>query len=31
MSKISVDFAKTVDDPNLPRAWSRHTQGSSAF
>ncbi|CAD8186826.1 unnamed protein product [Paramecium octaurelia] len=31
MSKISVDFAKTVDDPALPRAWSRHTPGSSAF
>lgn len=26
-----MDFAKTVDDPTLPRPWSRHTPGSSAF
>ena len=31
MSKVSVDFAKTLDDPSLPRAWSRHTPGSSGF
>ncbi|CAD8101402.1 unnamed protein product [Paramecium sonneborni] len=31
MSKIQVDFAKTVEDPNLPRPWSRNTHGLSAF
>ncbi|CAK70429.1 unnamed protein product (macronuclear) [Paramecium tetraurelia] len=31
MSKISVDFANIVDGPALPKVWSRHTPGSSAF
>ena len=30
-SKISVDFAKKQGDEALPRAWSRHTEGSSAY
>lgn len=31
MSRINVDFAKTADDPDLPRAWSKYTKGSSAY
>jgi multiple RNA-binding domain-containing protein 1 len=31
MSKVHVDFARTLDDPNLPRPWSKHTQGSTAY
>lgn len=30
-SKIQVDVARTKDDPELPRAWSRHTTGTSAY
>jgi len=30
-SKVEVGFAKAQNDPSLPRAWSRHTQGSSAY
>ena len=26
MSKVKVDFAKTKDDPDLPRAWSKYTK-----
>lgn len=26
-----VDFAKPQGDPNLPRAWSKHSKGSSAY
>jgi len=26
-----VGFAKKQDDSSLPRPWSRHSQGSSAF
>jgi hypothetical protein len=24
--QIKVDFAKTINDPSLPRAWSHHAQ-----
>ncbi|KAI8801233.1 hypothetical protein BJ742DRAFT_716186 [Cladochytrium replicatum] len=30
-SKISVEFAKAVGDPTLPRAWSKHTKGTTAY
>ena len=30
-SKLDVDFAKSQDDPNLDRPWSRHSLGSSAY
>lgn len=30
-SKIELDFAKRQGDESLPRAWSRHTLGSSAY
>ena len=30
-SKLDVDFAKSQDDPNLERPWSRHSLGSSAY
>lgn len=26
-----VDYAKPQGDPNLPRAWSKHSKGSSAY
>lgn len=25
MSKVNVSWAKTKDDPNLPKGWSKHT------
>lgn len=31
MSRINVDFAKTLDDPDLPRAWSKYSKDSSAY
>lgn len=31
MSRINVDFAKTSDDPTLPRAWSKYSKGSSLY
>ncbi|KAJ3360268.1 hypothetical protein GGF32_008515 [Allomyces javanicus] len=30
-AKIQVEIAKRIGDPNLPRAWSRYTKGTSAF
>lgn len=30
-SRIMVDFAKPQGDPDLPRAWSKHSKGSSAY
>lgn len=30
-SKVVVDFAKPQGDPELPRAWSKHSKGSSAY
>ena len=24
MNKISVQYAKTLDDPNLPKTWSKY-------
>ena len=30
-SRIEVDFAKLQGDPELPRAWSKHSKGSSAY
>ncbi|KAJ3375888.1 hypothetical protein GGF31_003093 [Allomyces arbusculus] len=30
-AKIHVEIAKRIGDPNLPRAWSRYTKGTSAF
>ncbi|KAJ3195183.1 hypothetical protein HK101_000893 [Irineochytrium annulatum] len=30
-SKIEVSLAKPINDPSLPRPWSRHSEGSSAF
>jgi multiple RNA-binding domain-containing protein 1 len=29
-SKISIDIAMTKDNPELPRPWSKYSQGSSA-
>ena len=31
MSRINVDFAKTNDDPTLPRAWSKYSKNSSVY
>ena len=31
MSRITVDFAKTIDDPSLPRAWSKYSKNSSGY
>ena len=31
MSRISVDYAKTNDDPSLPRAWSKYSKGSASW
>ena len=25
MSRVNVSWAKTKDDPNLPKGWSKHT------
>jgi len=30
-SRIVVDFAKPQGDPELPRAWSKFSKGSSAY
>ena len=30
-SRILVDFAKPQGDPELPRAWSKFSKGSSAY
>jgi multiple RNA-binding domain-containing protein 1 len=30
-SKIELSFAKPQGDESIPRPWSRHSQGSSAF
>jgi multiple RNA-binding domain-containing protein 1 len=30
-SQIKLDLAKIQDDPSLPRAWSRHTKGSTQY
>lgn len=30
-SKMVIDFAKPQGDPELPRAWSKFTKGSSAY
>jgi len=30
-SRMVVDFAKPQGDPNLPRAWSKFSKGSSAY
>lgn len=30
-SKIDLDYAKQQGDETIPRAWSKHTQGSSAY
>jgi len=30
-SRISVEIAKTADDPNLPRAWSKYHKDSSQY
>ncbi|KAI8921384.1 hypothetical protein DFJ77DRAFT_161675 [Powellomyces hirtus] len=30
-SRIQVEFAKAIGDLSLPRPWSRHSTGSSAF
>jgi multiple RNA-binding domain-containing protein 1 len=30
-SKIEMDYAKQQGDETIPRAWSRHTEGTSAF
>ncbi|KND03335.1 uncharacterized protein SPPG_02379 [Spizellomyces punctatus DAOM BR117] len=30
-SKIQVELAKAIGDASLPRPWSRHSHGSSAF
>lgn len=30
-SRIAVDFAKLQGDPELPRAWSKFSKGSSAY
>lgn len=30
-SRIAVDFAKPQGDPELPRAWSKFSKGSSAY
>ena len=30
-SRMVVDFAKPQGDPELPRAWSKHSKGSSAY
>lgn len=30
-SKIEVEYAKSQNDESLPRAWSRYTEGSSAY
>ena len=24
--RISVNFAKTIDDPDMPNAWSKYTK-----
>lgn len=30
-SKIEIDYAKSQHDESLPRAWSRYSEGSSAY
>ncbi len=30
-SRISIDFARSQNDPNLARPWSKYSKGSSAF
>lgn len=30
-SRVVVDYAKPQGDPLLPRAWSKHSKGSSAY
>ncbi|KAJ7554372.1 hypothetical protein O6H91_06G137600 [Diphasiastrum complanatum] len=30
-SRLSCEIAQPIGDPNLPRPWSRHSQGSSAY
>ena len=30
-SKITVGYAMTKDNPELPRPWSKYSQGSSAY
>lgn len=30
-SRLQVDLALAIGDTNLPRAWSRHSKGSSAY
>jgi multiple RNA-binding domain-containing protein 1 len=30
-SKITVEFAKPQGDETIPRAWSRHTVGTTAY
>ena len=30
-SKIELEYAKQQGDESIPRAWSRHTEGSSAY
>ncbi|PWW71559.1 RNA-binding domain-containing protein, partial [Tuber magnatum] len=31
MSRIGVEIARTIEDENLPRAWSARTPGSTAY
>ena len=31
LAQIKVEFAKTHDDPNLPRGWSKYTKGTLAY
>ncbi|CUS15176.1 unnamed protein product [Tuber aestivum] len=31
MSRIGVEIARTIEDDHLPRAWSAHTPGSTAY
>ncbi|KAI9175861.1 Multiple RNA-binding domain-containing protein 1 [Blastocladiella emersonii ATCC 22665] len=30
-ARVSVELAKPIGDPSLPRAWSKYTKGSSAY
>uniref|UniRef100_A0A7S3NY56 RRM domain-containing protein n=1 Tax=Euplotes crassus TaxID=5936 RepID=A0A7S3NY56_EUPCR len=30
-SQITVEYAKTQQDPNLPRGWSKYTKGTMAY
>jgi multiple RNA-binding domain-containing protein 1 len=30
-SKMAIEFARPQGDPNLPRAWSKFSKGSSAY